>query len=131
MIVAMLLAGSLLVPAAADPGTTWPPVGDHAGAALRHMSVQQKKAVISPLEVTANRCIAGHVATDSRFRTASAADVNDLIVESVPSCLTAVRALIDAHDRLFGEGAGETYFMGPFLDALPTAVRDLVKDGQR
>jgi len=35
----------------------------------------------------------------------------------------AMRALIDVHDRLFGEGAGETYFMGPYLDALPGAVK--------
>ncbi len=53
--------------------------------------------------------------------------MNELIVQSVPSCLASIRALIDAHDRLFGEGAGETYFMGPFLDALPGAVRELMR----
>ena len=44
-------------------------------------------------------------------------------MELVPSCVDAVRAMIDAHDRLFGEGAGESFFMGPYLDALPDAVQ--------
>jgi hypothetical protein len=113
MILAALVAASLIVPAATDAGASWPPPSDHAGASLRHMSVQEKRAVVRPL----------------RFTTlVHAGDVNDLIVESVPSCLDAVRAMIDAHDRLFGEGAGETFFMGPYLDALPGAVHDLVKD---
>jgi hypothetical protein len=47
-------------------------------------------------------------------------------VDSVPSCVDAVRAMIDAHDRVFGEGAGETFFLGPYLDALPEAIRRLI-----
>lgn len=78
--------------------------------------------------MTANECIARTVATDPRYTTVVLAGaVNDLIVESVPSCINAVRALIDAHDRLFGEGAGETYFIGPYLDALPGAVQEQLK----
>jgi hypothetical protein len=30
--------------------------------------------------------------------------------------------MIDAYDRFFGDGAGEAFFMGPYLDALPAAV---------
>jgi hypothetical protein len=131
MIFATLVAASLIVPAATDAGAPWPPPSDHAGANLRHMSVQQKRAVVRPLVSSANECIAHKVAADPRFATlAHAGDVNDLIVESVPSCLDAVRAMIDAHDRLFGEGAGETFFMGPYLDALPDAVHQLVKDAR-
>ena len=129
MIFAALVAASLIVPAATDAGASWPPPNDHAGASLRHMSVQQKRAVVRPLVNSANECIAHKVSVDPRFTTlVHAGDVNDLIVESVPSCLDAVRAMIDAHDRLFGEGAGETFFMGPYLDALPGAVHELVKD---
>jgi hypothetical protein len=40
-----------------------------------------------------------------------------------------LRAMIDAHDRFFGEGSGETFFMGPYLDALPAAVTKQVKSG--
>ena len=128
MLFATLVAASLVMAASADAGAAWPPAADHAGAALRHLSTQQKRAVIHPLVTTANECIARTVATDPRYTTvALAGAVNDLIVESVPSCINAVRALIDAHDRLFGEGAGETYFMGPYLDALPGAVREQLK----
>jgi hypothetical protein len=30
--------------------------------------------------------------------------------------------MIDAYDRYFGDGTGEAYFMGPYLDELPVAV---------
>jgi hypothetical protein len=127
MIVAMLVAASLIVPAATDTSASWPPPSDRAGANLRHMSVQQKRAVVRPLVNSANECIARKVSADPRFKTlAHAGHVNELIVESVPSCLDVVRAMIDAHDRLFGDGAGETFFMGPYLDALPDAVHELV-----
>jgi hypothetical protein len=120
MIIAALVAASLMVPAAADPGTAWPP----SGTGLKHMSAPQKLAVIRPLVDAANECIARRVTTDPRFTTlAQAGEINGLIVDSVPSCVAAMRALIDVHDRLFGEGAGETYFMGPYLDALPGAVK--------
>jgi hypothetical protein len=36
--------------------------------------------------------------------------------------------MIDAHDRLFGAGSGEAFFMGPYLEGLPLTVDKLVKD---
>lgn len=128
MIVATLLAVSLLIPVVADPGV------DHSrpSIALPHMSTQQKRAAIKPLEDTANACIARRVSADPRYRAlAQAGDVNELIVDSVPSCVDAVRAMIDAHDRVFGEGAGETFFMGPYLDALPGTINKLVEPAGR
>ena len=35
-------------------------------------------------------------------------------------------AMIDGYDRYFGEGAGEAFFMGPYLDVLPSAVSEWV-----
>jgi hypothetical protein len=123
IVVATLLAVSLLIPAVADPGLDHP----RPSIALPHMSTQQKRAAIKPLEDTANACIARRVSADPRYRAlAQAGDVNELIVDSVPSCVDAVRAMIDAHDRVFGEGAGEMFFMGPYLDALPGAIDKLV-----
>jgi hypothetical protein len=128
MIFATLVAATLVLPAATEVTTAWPPAADHAGASLRHMSVQQKREVVRPLVNSANDCIARRVSSDPRFKAVvHASAVNDLIVESVPSCLEAVRSMIEAHDRLFGDGAGESFFMGPYLDALPGAVRDLVR----
>jgi hypothetical protein len=127
MIIAALVAASLAVPVAADAGVAWPP----SGGGLRHMSTDQKLAVIRPLVETANQCIARKVTADPRYTTlAQAGEVSGLIVESVPSCVDAMRALIDAHDRLFGDGAGETYFMGPYLDALPSAVQRYLSGSQ-
>jgi hypothetical protein len=42
-----------------------------------------------------------------------------------------VRALIEAYDRYFGEGEGEAFFMGPYLDVLPSAVSKWVRDSVR
>jgi len=30
--------------------------------------------------------------------------------------------MVDAYDRYYGEGAGEAFFMGPYLDVLPKAA---------
>jgi len=35
--------------------------------------------------------------------------------------------MIETHDRLFGQGSGEAFFMGPYLDTLPRAVTRQVK----
>jgi hypothetical protein len=61
------------------------------------------------------------VIADPRYRDDSRA-LGDLIVDSMPSCLTPVHAMIDAYDRYYGEGSGEAFFMGPYLDVLPKAV---------
>ena len=59
------------------------------------------------------------------------ADLGDLIVDSMPHCAAQVRAMIEAYDRYFGEGEegeGEAFFMGPYLDVLPSAVSKWVRD---
>jgi hypothetical protein len=90
-----------------------------------HLSTQQKSAAMQPLVRSATQCITRAVGADPRFGK-EAPGLGDLIVDAVPYCLIQVRAMIDAFDRYFGEGSGETFFMGPYLDALPTAVRKAV-----
>jgi len=46
----------------------------------------------------------------------------------MPACLEPVHAMIDNYDRYFGDGAGETFFMGPYLDLLPTVIIKWVRD---
>jgi hypothetical protein len=89
-----------------------------------HLSPQQKSAAMQPLVHSATECITRAVGADPRL--GKAPGLGDLIVEAVPTCLTQVRAMIDGFDRYFGEGSGETFFMGPYLDALPTAVSKAV-----
>ncbi len=125
MILSALVAASLVIPVATDRGAL--PLELERNA--RGLSLPQKSAVVRPLVSSATQCIARRVSTDPRFKNlTSAGEVNELIVDSVPSCVDAVRAMIDAYDRLFGEGSGETFFMGPYLDGLPEAVDKLVRD---
>jgi hypothetical protein len=120
-----LLAASLIVPVAIDRDVQWPPPA--RGAA---MSVDQKDAAVRPLVSSATECIARTVSADPRFPVLKGAEFNNLIVESVPSCVDDLRSMIDAYDRLYGDGAGETFFIGPYLDGLPAAVTTRVKDAR-
>jgi hypothetical protein len=121
MIVAPLLGLSLLVNVAASP------LDDSTSAAL-NLTMQQKNAAMQPLVRSATECIARAVAADPRFEKAKSNEFGDLIVESMPACVAPVRAMIDAYDRYFGEGSGEAFFMGPYLDVLPKAVSKWVRD---
>jgi hypothetical protein len=115
MIVAPLLGAALFINAA-----TGPAVGPSAGEA--DLSLRQKAAATEPLVRSATDCIVQAVTADPRFAAEQRAAVGDLIVESIRSCRTPVRAMIDAYDRYYGEGSGEAFFMGPYLDVLPKAV---------
>jgi len=124
MIPGALIGLSLLIPAALDSGIEAAPTRP-----ANTMTVQQKNVVIAPLIRSATECIVHKVAADPRIRAAiDSSDVRDLIVDSMPSCVNAMRAMIDVYDQLFGEGAGETFFTGPYLDGLPAAVLKSMKD---
>jgi hypothetical protein len=117
MILAKLAAATLVV------GISTGPLVDPSKPMVHQLSLQQKNAAIQPHLRSATDCIARTVAADRRFhKEAPEADLGDLIVDSVPKCLGPVRAMINAYDRYFGEGAGEEFFMGPYLDVLPKAV---------
>ncbi len=123
MILAKLAGAALVVSVATGP------VIEPNGAALQRMSMQQKNAALQPLLRSATECIARRVTADPEFRQeAPNENLGDLIVASVPSCIAPVRAMIDAYDRYFGEGTGEAFFMGPYLDILPGAVNTWVVD---
>jgi hypothetical protein len=95
-----------------------------------HMSVQQKSAAMRPLMRATTECIARTVSADSRFDQNKIETVlGELIVDAVPTCITQVRALIDAFDHYFGDGSGEKFFMGAYLNALPTAVTRAIERG--
>jgi hypothetical protein len=91
------------------------------------LSTQQKTAAMQPLMRSATECIARAVSRDPRLGQRNA-DLGDLIVDSMPRCKAPVRAMIEAYDRYFGNGEGEAFFMGPYLDILPGAVTRWVRD---
>ena len=111
MLLAPLAAAALVVSVATGPNVD--------PRALPTLSVQQKSAAMQPLMRSATECIARTVSADPRFGQRDA-DLGDLIVDSMPNCTAQVRAMIDAYDRYFGDGEGEAFFMGPYLDVLPT-----------
>jgi len=119
MILASLLGMALVAAVATDP------MNDASGAT--HLSAQEKIAATQPLVRSATDCIVRAVFADPRYGTAPAVQLGDLIVDSMPTCLTPVRAMIDAYDRYYGQGTGEAFFMGPYLDVLPKAVADAAK----
>jgi hypothetical protein len=122
MILSKLAGTALIISVAAGPTV------ETDGANVR-LSLQQKNAAVQALMRSATECIARTVAADPRFRRqAPHAELGDIIVASVPSCVGPVRAMIDAYDRYFGDGSGEAFFMGPYLDALPAAVSTLAVD---
>ena len=126
MITGALLGLSLVINVSIN--RTSPIAGPQDRFQIPHISEQQGNAAVRPLMRAATECIARRVAADPRFmQLSSNGDVGDLIVESITSCLSAVRALIDAHDEFFGDGTGESFFMGPYLDVLPAAVSELIK----
>jgi hypothetical protein len=93
------------------------------------MTAQQKNAAMQPLVRSATECIARAVAGDARFGNGVPTNLGDLITDSMPACVRPVRAMIDGYDRYFGEGTGEAFFMGPYLDALPTMVSKWTEEG--
>jgi hypothetical protein len=110
---------SLIIAVSIAPGASAPDTDD----SLQRLSAREKTAVIRPLVDDATTCVAHVVAADPRL---GKSEVTELIVDSFRVCAGPVRALIDAHDRYYGSGSGEEFFMGPYLDALPAAVINIV-----
>ena len=125
MIAAALLTLSLAVNATYEPEDLAP---NSYARALNQMSPQQKFATLRPLVRSATDCVVRAVESDPRFsRSTEPGDMNELIVSSMAPCADAMRSMIEAHDRLFGEGSGEAFFMGPYLEGLPLTVNKMVK----
>jgi hypothetical protein len=114
MLLAPLFGTALVLAVATEP------LNDSAGGA--NLSTQQKLTATEPLIRSATQCIVRAVIADPRYGGKPGPQLGDLIVDSMPSCLTPVRAMIAAYDRYYGEGTGEAFFMGPYLDVLPQAV---------
>jgi hypothetical protein len=91
-----------------------------------HLSSQQRTAAVQPYINRATECVARTVATNPR--SADANQLGNLIVDSMPPCADLVRAMISTYDDYFGDGAGEEFFAGPYLDVLPTAISKWVAE---
>jgi hypothetical protein len=114
MFVAPLFGAAVLVALAADPF--------HDATGDTNRSMQEKAAAIEPLVRSATQCIVCAVTASPHYQGRVGTKIGDLIIGYTPVCLTPVRAMIDAYDRYYGDGTGEAFFMGPYLDVLPKAV---------
>ena len=122
MILQTLVGASLVVATAVEPGNS---VTSRMPADI---SVQQKHTIMEPLIRSATDCVLTAVKADPRMQqSGDGADLREVIISAMPSCADRMRAMIEAHDRLYGEGSGELFFMGPYLDTLPTTVVKAVK----
>ncbi|MFZ2077501.1 MAG: hypothetical protein WAV38_12795 [Xanthobacteraceae bacterium] len=114
MILAPLFGTAIIIAVATGP------LDDPMG--LAHLSPREKSAATQTLMRSATDCIVHAVFTNPHYSASGSAELGDLIVASMPSCVTPVRAMIDGYDQYYGEGSGEAFFMGPYLDALPKLV---------
>lgn len=119
MILAPLVATALVVATATGPNAE-PRLSPN-------LSTEQKSAAMQPLMRSATECIARAVSANPHFGQRNS-ELGDLIVASMSGCTAHVRAMIEAYDRYFGDGEGEAFFMGPYLDVLPAAVTKWVRD---
>ena len=118
MILESVFGLSLVLNVSLDPAT---PAANPA--AWLQMSVRQKDAALLPLVQRATECIVRKASADPRYRAnMRPEDFNDLLADSIAACDRPVRAMIDAHDRMYGSGTGEAFLLGPYLDVLPAAV---------
>jgi hypothetical protein len=118
MILAPLLGTALIVTVATGP------LHDPIGAGF---TAEQKTAATQVLVRSATDCIIHAVVADPRYGKTPPAELGELIVDSMPSCVTPVRAMIDAYDLYYGDGSGQAFFMGPYLDVLPRLVSEIGK----
>jgi hypothetical protein len=99
------------------------------GRTTAHLSGQARTAAVQPFITRATECVARTVASDPRASDAS--KLGDLIVDSMSTCANLMRAMIATYDRYFGDGSGEAFFSGPYLDVLPTAITKWVAERKR
>ncbi len=112
MILPVLTGASLLIMTAAVP--------DLGAGPAAQLSARERTAAVQPAISRATECVARAVAADPRASDAS--KIGDLIVDSMQPCGDLMRSMIDTYDAYFGDGTGEAFFSGPYLDVLPTAV---------
>ncbi len=122
MILPALTGASLLILTAATPDTD-------LGSLRAHLTHQERTAAVQPFITRATECVARSVAADPRSSEAN--KLGDLIVDSMPACADLLRSMIDTYDQYFGDGTGEAFFSGPYLDVLPTAVSKWVARGRQ
>jgi len=90
------------------------------------LSSTQKSAAVQPLVRRATDCVVQTISADPRYR--KTAELGDLIIDALPPCIMSVRAMVEGYDYYFGDGSGEEFFMGPYLELLTKALNGYTQD---
>src|SRR5258708_4475815 len=90
------------------------------------LSSVQKSAAVQPLVRRATECVVHTIAADPRYRKTK--DLGDLIIDALTPCNISVRAMVEGYDYYCGDGSGETFFMGPYLELLTKALNEQTQD---
>lgn len=124
MIVESLLGLALVLNVSLDTQTPAPT----NPAIWTELSRRQKEAAVLPLVLRATKCIVRKVSADKRYSAdIRPSGINDVIVDSISACARPVRAMVNAYNRMYGDGSGEAFLLGPYLDVLPAAVVQQVR----
>jgi hypothetical protein len=105
---------SLVVLAALMVGSTDLPPED--------TSLKHKQRIVRLFVDDTSVCVTKAVFSDPRY---GKVDLGELIVDSLQECVGQAQALVKVYDRQFGEGKGEKFFMGEYLDALTAMLSRL------
>jgi hypothetical protein len=100
------------------------PLPDQQGSVRQ--SKAEKAAVVQRVINHATDCVVREIRAAP-----SAADLGEQIVAVMPSCADTMRSLIEAFDANYGEGTGETFFSGSFLDILPQVVSKRLSQSEK
>jgi hypothetical protein len=110
MLLNTFLSVSLLTLAATGPSPNQPDV--------TQLSKAEKAAAVQRVVNHATECVVNEVRTG----TYPSDDLGERIVAAMPTCAETMRTMIESFDANYGEGSGETFFSGSFLDILPQII---------
>ena len=110
MLLNTFLSVSLLTLAATGPSPDRPDIIQRSKA--------EKAAAVQRVVNHATECVVNEVRSGAN----ASDDLGERIVAAMPTCAETMRAMIESFDANFGEGSGETFFSGSFLDILPQIV---------
>ena len=119
MLLAPLFGTALVLAVATSPMIDSPGGTRSEGTGL---TLQEKRAATEPLVRAATQCIVRAVIAASRICRAIRGRTGRSDRRFRSGMHTPVRAMIDGYDHYYGQGTGEAFFMGPYLDVLPQAV---------
>lgn len=102
----------------------------HYGNDDQPKSMAAKNASVLPVQRDATECVLAKMRVLLAHPTPAtgAVALGDYIVDAVQTCANEMRSMIRAYDRSFGDGEGELFFMGPYLDLLPTMIEERLQD---